>query len=264
MKTIWSFNSYKDFLNYQCALSRGAKTKIAAICECEKSYLSKVLNQEVHLTPDHGFKICEHFQFSSEEREYFMALLEYERASSLSYKNFLLKKIKSMAKVYEASLKKNERIEVNESSSEILYNSNWMYCAVNILTSIPEYQSRSKIAERLNITSSLLDQILKNLELMKYIKKQNNSWQYLSGAAHLSDKSPLVHFHHANWRNRALIDAQDVEKDGLHYTNVQSISEELFESLRKQIHHFINQTAKQAEPSPPEELVCLNLDFFKV
>jgi hypothetical protein len=75
MLSIFAFGHYKDFLRAHCDASRGALTKLAEAAGCQRSYLSKVLTADPHLTPDQGFLISRFLEFKSDEAEYFMLLL---------------------------------------------------------------------------------------------------------------------------------------------------------------------------------------------
>lgn len=102
------------------------------------------------------------------------------------------------------------------------------------------------------------------LQKMGYVDKKRDYWIYAQGEAHLSRYSPLVAFHHTNWRNRALSDLLNTKNESVHFTNVQTLSFDDAEKLKQMILGFIHDANKLAGPSESEELICLNIDYFKV
>lgn len=68
---------------------------------------------------------------------------------------------------------------------------------------------------------------------------------------------------HQNWRLKATLDST-TDTNGIHYTSIQTLSEKDFNKIKKLLMTGIEQTRRIIEPSTPEQLVCMNLDFFKV
>lgn len=269
MKSIYEFKEYKKYLDYRVNKigERGSITKLAEATSSQRSYLSKVLNAEVHLTMDQAFRACKHWQLSQQERAYFMLLVEKDRAGDKDYKDHLVFKINRLRKKHQdLSTRVKDRMKIEEDNSKFLalYYSSWVYSAAHMLTSIPEYQSISKMKERLNVPEESLRPILTHLSESNYITKKQSKWQFYSGENHLSKSSPLLGAHLNNWRSRALINAQNFQNEDLHFSLVQSLSEKDREKLKNMILNFLDEFAETANPSRPEDLICLNIDFFKV
>jgi hypothetical protein len=70
--------------------------------------------------------------------------------------------------------------------------------------------------------------------------------------------------HHQNWRQQAIVHAQIFPDDGIHYTNVTSVSRSALEKLKGLVLKFIDESNQIAGPSDPEELITLTLDLFKI
>lgn len=70
--------------------------------------------------------------------------------------------------------------------------------------------------------------------------------------------------HHANWRARAVLDAQNVENDGVHFTSVLTLSHADLERLKTLVLDFISASENISRPSAAEECAVLNVDLFKI
>ncbi|MAF90226.1 MAG: hypothetical protein CL674_03060 [Bdellovibrionaceae bacterium] len=269
VKQVFDFNSYKKYLNYRVNVvgERGIVTQLAEAAGCQRTYLSKVVNAEVHLTPDQAFRVCSFWQFSPDEKNYFLLLVDRERAGDKAYRDYLGVKLKALKiKHQDLSQRVKNRKTIQEEDSFFLmkYYSSWVYSAIHFLTSIPSYQDSKNIAARLNLSEENVLRVLEDLRENSYVAKNRRNWIYHSGENHLAKISPLLNSHLNNWRSRALLNAQNKEHDDLHFSLVQSLSLSDREKLKNLILNFLDDFAKRANPSSPEELICLNLDFFKV
>ena len=269
MKTVFEFDSYKDYLRSLLKRedSRGLLSKLAAAAECQRPYLSKVLqiDSNVHLTPDHMFGICEYLQLTELESDGLKLLLEKERASQVKYRQSLQKRLIALKEQY-LNLKKQlgkEQISTGEDAASFYY-SYWLYSALHIAVSIPSLQTALALARRFLLPEETIIYHLKKLEKLSLVKEHKNKWQWQSGDIHLSKDSYLVFPIHINWRNQAVQNLSLRQSDSIHYSVVQSLSHEDCESLRIIMADLIKRFQKIATPSKSEELVCFNLDFFKV
>ena len=121
------------------------------------------------------------------------------------------------------------------------------------------------MATRLGITESVVIDGLKRLEQFKLVSSgPNNQWKYADGQFHLPKQSPFVVQHHQNWRNKAVMDAQNLLSEGLHYTTVLTLSKSDAEKIKNLLLNFISDTVEISNPSQPEDALILNCDFFKV
>lgn len=270
MKTPFEFSTYKDFLHFVVdSQPRGTLSRLSEAAGCLRPYLSKVLqaDSDVQLTPDHLFGICEHLNLSEIETQYLSLLLEKERASSSRYREHLKKKIAAL-KNQNLNLKKQigkEELFDSESSSMAgLYYSHWLFSALHVAVSIPSLQTPVVLAKKFLLPQELILSHLKVLEKMGLVKCQRDRWSWLSGDLHLSSHSQWIGFHHQNWRHQAIQDISLRKGDSIHYSVVQTMSHEDAEKLRLKMSQWIKEYSRVASPSAPEDLLCFNVDFFRV
>jgi len=269
MKTPFEFASYKTYLRnlVEESQTRGLLSRLAEAADCQRPYLSKVLQRdsEVHLTPDHLFGMCEYLELSESESEYLKLLLEKERASQIKYRQSLEKRL-VLLKNQHLNLKKQigkEQLPFQEANSHFYY-SYWLYAALHIAVSIPDLQTLPALAKKFGQAQEVLERHLRELEKLGLVREQNRKWIWHSGDIHLPKDSFLILPHHMNWRNQAVQNIPLRQADATHYSVVQSLSQRDYEDLRMQMLDWIKKFQKVASPSAAEELVCFNLDFFRV
>lgn len=264
--SIFSFESYKAILRHRLRDSseRGALSRAAEALNCQRSFLSRVMNAEIHLTPDHAFLLSRHWKLSNLENDYFKTLVEMERASTVDYRNSLEAKLEQLRQTHLSLSEKLQRPSLLiEAHQQALYFSNWSWSAIHFLTSIPELQTTEAISVRLNLPHKIVLSQLEQLQVMGLVRKDKKKWIYNAGEFHLHRESPHVLTHHQNWRSRAAHSAQDTHGSGIHFTNIQTISKRDFEGARDLVLEFVGRCKELMDPSPPEEAVVITCDLFK-
>jgi len=263
-ENVFDYRDYKAYLKFRIdsLTERGIVKKMAEAAGCQRSYLSQALNGKVHLTKDHGWGICEFLHLSDLESAYFLLLLELARAVSRSYRAKIERELLEIKKQRDDLGKRVRRQEVGTSKEAQSYYSAWYMSAIHILLSIDGYKTADAIARRLELPVQLAESALSNLERLGFAKRTQSGWGFLGRGIHVPHHSPLVAFHHANWRQRAVFNAQTLDSRSVHFTNIQSMSRETFEVLKQMMRDFVEKANQLSEPSPAEELVGMTLDLF--
>ena len=266
MKKVYDFSSYKAVMSHYLrgVQNRGNLSKAADFLGCQRSYLSRVLTEGLHITPDHAFNLSRFWQFDADEREYFRLLVECERAADSSYRSFLKQKLGELKKNQESISLRTQRADLSTTSIEAKYFSSWIWSALHFLTSIPDYQTPSALSARLGVSKDTVLEYLSKLKELGFVEKFGDSWKFRSGEFHLDKGSPFLMMHQNNWRMRASIEAQNPQHLGVHYTGVHTLSKSDFLLLKEMLLDFIAKANKVATPSPPEEAIALTCDLFLI
>lgn len=264
---IYHQNDYKDVLAEKIKEfqgHRGTLAKLAEAAGCQRSYLSQVLNTHVQFTPDHALGVCSFFEFTEDETQYFLLLVDLARAGSTKLKQRIqnqLKQIRDRNTVLEKKISANI---VHATEQNYLYYSNWIYSAVHIAVSIPELQTAKALSNHFFIPLEIIEKILADLESMKLISRQGQKWSYAAGEQHLSRRSALISLHHNNWRNKAVMSSQTHPEKNYHYTGISSLSRYDYQIVSDILLEVTEKIRKIISVSKEEELICLNMDFFKL
>ncbi len=262
---VFQFEDYKSALQ-TCLKDQawGSVSKLAQAAGCQRSYLSRVLNQEIHLTLDQAFKLCQYWDLNESEQKYFLAMVEKDRASDPDYKNYLARQMDAIKGEFENLKNRVERPSIESAHTEWMYFSNWLPVALHLASSIPQLQSLEQLSQRFNLHPDLALQVMKNLEgggFVQYLG--NNKWKYKTGARHIPLDSPLLRLHAQNWRLQALQAHSKKDPGEIHYTLVQSMSLKAAKEIKSRLSDVVAEVEKIAGPSKEEEIFSCTLDFFK-
>lgn len=266
VKDLFKFKEYRSIIKHLVDLNEkrwGLWGRLAKAINCQQTYLSQAMREKVHLTEEHLMGVAQFFQLSALETDFLMALALLNKAGTPALRRYYQVKVDGMKKdrLDLSNRIQQPRIEVPER--EMLYYSSWMWSAIHILLTIPEFKNSPRaIAERLLIPLTQVEEALKTLEKLNIIEKTNQGYRLLIADLHVPKRSPMVQIHHQNWRGRALLDAANPFSEGLHFTGVYSMSRADYGKLKELLMDFIEQTSSIVGPSHEEELVALTCDLF--
>lgn len=264
---IYSYDDYKIYLNDKIKENeevRGYKTSLARAAQCQQSFLSHVLHSEVHITPDHAYGLAEFWNFTSLEKEYFLLIVNLARVTSPSYKKYLLERKKEIRTQHADITKRMNSKSIDNTETQSIYYSSWLWAALHFLVTIPKYQNAKAIAERLHLPLATVNDHLVKLKEMGIVYEENNIWKTSHFEIHLPKNSYMTSMNHSHWRQKAILDSQNLSSDGLHYSALYTLSYKDYEILKDQILRQIDDFAKVVRKSPEEDIVVFTTDLFKL
>src|SRR6202012_2255265 len=132
---------------------RGQLTRAAEFLRCQRSYLSRVILEDIHLTPDHAYKLAKFWGLPSAENEYFQKLVEWERAGDHEYRSHLQMQLNELKSRHDNIQERTKRGHLTAAENQVSYFPAWIWSAIHFLTSIPEFQSVEAISHRLGLRS---------------------------------------------------------------------------------------------------------------
>jgi uncharacterized protein (TIGR02147 family) len=263
---VFSFQSYKQIMAHRLSGEgrRGQLTGAAEALNCQRSYLSRVIRSELHLTPDHAFELAKFWLLSADETDYFTLLVEYDRAATPGYRASLKSKLGAIKKKNESIEERTQRKHLSVDLSRTLYFSSWLGSATHFLTCVPTLRTSEAIAQRLGIDQGSVVRTLEQLREQGLVSESKGKWKYEQGEFHVGKESPLVVLHHQNWRQRAVFDAQNFTNENIHFTGILTLSREDAARVKELLLEFISRANSIASPSQPEDAVALTCDLFPV
>lgn len=265
MKSIFEFQDYREYLRYWADLERGRVAEMAKVANCQASYISRAMSQEVHITPDHAFALGKHFGFRSNELDYFRNLVEQERAATPELRQFLSEKLNQLKSEHLQVKTHVQRPSPLDLEADSFYHSHWAVLAVHAATDIKDLRDPIKIAQTLSLSLEFVNHILKELADRQLVARQaDGNYAYNSEPSHLPKNSPWINLFLQNWRMKALMNAPLHKAESIHFSNVQTIDKETYEQIRNTFMDFIKRSSQWASASRPQELMVLNCDLFKL
>ena len=88
----FDYTDYKSYINARLDADpqgRGSRSALARAIRCQSAFVSSVLRGSVHFTPEQGEAINEHFGHSETDADYFLLLLQLQRAGTDSLRQRL-------------------------------------------------------------------------------------------------------------------------------------------------------------------------------
>lgn len=267
MVSVFEFKEYRVFLKAwiesQGSKSHGLKTRMAQACEVSSTLMSLVFKGEKSLTLEQALNLTEFLAMNELETEYFLGLIELDRAGTLKLQNRIQKKLKALneqSKQVSSRIKKD--LELNEENKAVYY-SNWIYVAIRNLTAIDGFQTPVAIAERLNLPQRLVIEALDFLVRNHLCVQTDKGYSYGPALTFVPKESPFVNQHHRNWRQKSLERMSFRRDEDLFVTSPVSLSAADAEKIKALLLTAFESSMKIVKPSPSEKVFCLNLDWFE-
>lgn len=242
---------------------RGYHSKLATAAGCQLSYFSQFLRHKVYLSPDHAAGISDFLRHSDLEAEYFLNMLLLSRAATPKLKERLEKKLRLLRSQHE-SLSGRLQTEKDVETTMARYYSSWLYGAIHMALSCPQFKTVEELALRFGISEEKTISLLTSLEEMGTIGKKDGKWTLIKPFLHLPHDSDMTFMNHLIWRQKGLLDLDKEQRDSVHYASVFSMGEKDVRKLKSMILDNISALRDEIKESPSEEVFCFTLDFFKV
>jgi uncharacterized protein (TIGR02147 family) len=260
---IYEFQSHQKFLKsvLRSEVDRGGKGRLARAAGCNPSWITRVLAEEVQLTPDQALGIAQSIHLNESETDYFMALVELQRSATPLLRERIQKKLKALR---SESRNFGPIVRTDGTLSQehyARYYSSWVYSALHMACMLPGSMPYG-IATRFSLSQKTVNQVLLDLEEMGLISKQSGERKTTSKNIHLNSTDFLAVVGHRNWRERTIQYLQDLNSEGLHYSAIHTLSKNDIETIRSQLKDAILNCRKIIDESPAEALGVLCLDWY--
>lgn len=264
---LFSFRDYRTYVSAWLDDARVKKSsnlsRLSGQIGVHTSFLAHVLAGDKNLSFEQATELSEALQHTDLERDFFFALLQLERAGTQKLKKYWQEKKQEILKKREALKSRvGAHHELTEEDRAVFYSS-WLYVAIFVATDIDGGQTLEQIAERFRLTRSKAQEVLAFLVRTGICVSKGARFSMGKAVIYLTNDSPLVVKHHTNWRLRALQKMDTREDTELFYTSPMSMSKADFSRIRELLAKAIEESLAICKDSKSEEVVNLNIDFFK-
>ena len=264
---VFTFKDYRAYLTAWLAAARAQRTsnlsRLAESIGVHTSFLAHVLAGTKNLSFEQAAEVSEALGHTDLEQEFFFALLQIERAGTQKLQKYWREKKEAILRDREKLRSRvGEHHELSEEDRAIFYSS-WIYVAVFVATAINDGQTLNQIAERFRLSRAKAQEILSFLVRTGICEHRGDSYGMGKAVVYLTNDSPLVVKHHANWRLRAMQKMDSRESTELFFTSPMSMSLTDFARVREVLAKAIEESLKICKDSPAEEVVNLNIDLFR-
>jgi uncharacterized protein (TIGR02147 family) len=267
---VFDYSDYKLYLNAVLSTQgahRGSRSRLARELRCQTAFISHVLNGNSHFSLEHAVVISRFLSHTSDESRYFILLVNLGRAGSKELVDHFKSQIED---IQRKRTQIKERITTDRALSaeaQIRYYSAWYYAAIHVATSIPELQTRDRLAAALDLSPALISECLEFLIEQGLVTTKDGRFLIGPARMHLGSDSPMVSKLHANWRVQALKSLENTRGSApgnLHYSTVLTLSHKDAKRVREALLRTIDETEKILRPSPEEVVYCIGMDWFQI
>lgn len=264
---IFNFSDYRKYLKQWIEYARQTSvsnlSRLSETAGVHTTFLSHVLAEKKNLNLEQATLLSEALSHTKIEREYFFILIELDKAGSEKLRAYW-KERKSSVEFERKKLttRVGEHHELTDQQRAIFYSS-WIYVAIFVATAIHDGQSLDEIADRFKLSRNQAEDYLSFLVQTGICEKQKDHYTMGKAVIYVPNNSPFVIKHHTNWRIRAMQKMDSREEAELFFTSPMSLAKKDIEKIREVLAKAIQNSLEICKNSPAEEVVCLNIDFFR-
>lgn len=260
---LFAMSDYRFYVRiWAQSRGRGEFRRIAISIGMHTTLVSQVFSGKKRLTEEQASNLCAYMGLNSLEADYFLKLVQLERAGTERLKNTYrrhLQQIRNQASEIRSRVPESK--ELGEQDRAIFYSS-WQYSLIRLLTSVEQYQTPEKISRHLKISLSRVQEILGFLTSRGLCVVKNGRYNRTSQNTHIEAQSPLAIRHHQNWRTKCLEMQEHLSTNDLVFTAPVSLSKGDFDKVRGVFLNAISEISKIVENSPPEDVAYLGIDWI--
>lgn len=264
---IYEYRDYKlflkDWLKDHPKAGRGQMKKMADHLRVSTTLLSQALQTDKHLSLETSAEICEYIGLGEKESEYFLLLVDYQRAGAFKLKKILERKLDKEQRI--ASQLQNRITKDRELTDveKMQFYSSWAYSAIRIISALPNMNDIHSISDYLKIPVARVKEIVDFLIEKNLCQLQDGKLTYGVQQTYIGISSPFVVRHHTNWRLQGLQKMELRRDEDLFYTHTLALSNEAAEKIRLLLPRFIEEILAISRPSESETVRCISIDWFE-
>lgn len=265
---VFEFQDYKKYVGeiIKTLPKKGYGTyrKIAHHLNINSVMVSQIFKGDRHLTSEQAHQVSEFLGLSELATDYFILLVQIQRAGTFVYKKRLEKKrVEILEKSRELKIRLPQDKELTEATKATFY-SRWYYSGIRLASSIEGTNTIEQIASRLNLTIAQVNSVVHFLVEHGLCVQDGSRISMGPKRTHLGADSPLIGRHHLNWRTKAISKIDDMGKNDLFFTAPVALSNEACETVRKELVRLVEKVSETVVNSESETLACLNIDWFRI
>lgn len=267
-KSLFTIDEYRkivrNWVESKPGKGRGQYVQIAEFLGLPTSVLSQILNGQRELSTDHAFLLGDYMGLLPLEKEYFLTLVQLEKASHYKYKEHIKDKLKNIRQESMNLAKRVNHEKVLSTEDQQEFYSSWIYAAIGLKSSIGSGVSLEDLQRDFALSKAKLIKILDFLTRTGMIELKDRKYKMGIQSAFIGREAPMVVKHHTNWRIKSLEKASDLESHELMFTAPLTCSEKDFTYIREKLAKNIQEISSIVKDSEAEKLVYFGVDFYQV
>lgn len=268
MISLFNYSDYRAYIEARFKempkAGYGQSLRLSQHLNVHTTLVSQVLKGLKSFTPEQASSVAEFLGLTDDEAEYFVLLVQLDRAGTPALKRILLKRLDEIKKKSAELVNRLQSDTVLTEERKAVFYSDWMYSAIRQLSAIPGMNNRDVISDYLDVPKKRVNEVAEFLVRSGLCIENDGRLGIGPRQTHLENSSPWVRTHHVNWRQKAIETLSNEEDSKLHYTAPMTLSKPDALKIREMLVKFLQSVDRVIDPSPSEELHCLNIDWFRV
>lgn len=266
---IFQYTDYRKYvvekIKRMPSRGRGEYLRIAQHLAMQTSGISQVFKGKRNLTLEQGAALAEYFALTELESEYFLNLINLERAGTKILRQMHERQLKKLRAQSEQLVHRLSHEKVLSESDRTMFYSDWFYIALQLATDIPGLNTADALAAHFALPRKTVTDVLGFLTRSGLCSEDHGQFKMGTQRTHLEANSPLIARHHTNWRLKAIERCTKLNREEeLQLSSPMSLSHKDILKIRRMLLTAIESMLKTAAASPSEEVYCLNIDWIKI
>lgn len=266
---VFEAKSYVEFLSWALhkgeeKIPRGQVKQMAEKLQCHPTFISQVLTGKAQFNHEQSVRFCTTQQMSFEETEFFLDLLNRDRASTKEarevFQRIIDRKIRERLS-YQSRTKISTTLSREQ---EVLYLSSWIPSAIHAALHLKGVDSPESVANLLKLDVNKVAESLSSLEKLKLVRKTKNRWKPTELTLHVGKENMLSNSFHSHWRLKTSNELIEKKRkfENIHFSSIFAITEEVADEIREILLKNLQEMRSTFIESPSEKLYTLCLDFY--
>jgi uncharacterized protein (TIGR02147 family) len=268
MISVFEYTNYRSYISDRLQQmpkkGYGQARNLSSFLKVHTTLVSQVLKGLKSFTLEQASLASEFLGLNDMETEYFLLLVQMDRAGNESLRKNLKRQIERLREKSSELINRLKSDRVLTEERRAIFYSDWTYSAIRQLTAIPGFQSLDAISQYLRLPNRKTKDAIEFLLEVGLCVEERGKIKIGPSSTHLESTSPWVRSHHINWRQKAIESMTNDEPAKLHYTCPLTISKEDALRIREKITKLLEEFDEVLVPSPSEQLRCLNIDWFSL
>ncbi len=270
MNNLYDYQSYRKWIRDEAAEWKKRSpahtlARLAELADVQAPYLTNVLKEKAHLSPDQFFSVAQVFSLTNEELQYGQTLLEWERSAHPKRKDSLKQRLGDLRKqkLKTDSYLKASTTDMEEQIMTRFYLQPELQL-VHAFFGVEEYANdQEKIARSLRLDPVKMNALVDELVELGLLKKTPKGYLKTKKSIHLSKTSPICRPQQLLMQYRSLQHQQGLPEDERYNFAVTFTANE---EARAKIHQIFLKSLQQIEQivkeAPSEQVYQMNFDLF--
>lgn len=264
--SIFKSSDYRQFIRQTVQGfphgGRGEWARLAEHLNVNATMISQVLSGAKDFSIEQAQKVGLFFGLQKMELDYFILLVQIERAGTHELKTYYKEKQNELKK---SALQMANRIPITRPLTDLersIFYSSKFYSAIHLYCSLDEGATVESLGQRFKLSRNRILEILQFLVSTQLCRHSDGRYFMDRQSTHVEKGSPFLLKHHSNWRLEAAQKSEQLTDEELMFTANVSLSKEDFALIRETMVNTIQKVLAKVKDSPAEEIANLNIDFF--